>query len=330
MSATLQRAAPTAEIAAFCRAQEQAIAALRESLCADGAPALTRALDLLGAVTRSPAGRVVVSGVGKSGIIARKIAATLASTGTPAHFVHAGEASHGDLGMVTPDDALLLLSNSGETAELSDLISHARRFGIALIAITASATSTLGLAADAALIYPKRPEACPLALAPTTSTLQQLVMGDLLAVMLMEAQGFSAEDFGALHPGGKLGAQLLRVDTIMHTGASLPLVAPSAPMSAALIEMSQKSFGCVGVLEGERLIGIITDGDLRRHMSDGLLAAEAATVMTPTPAVITAGTLAVEALREMNTRAITSLFVVADGRPVGIVHVHDLLRRGVR
>jgi len=320
----------TATLKGFANAQIRAVAAIADAFDGSLGEAMECALQCILHPETARAGRVVVSGVGKSGIIARKIAATLASTGTPAHFVHAGEASHGDLGMVTINDAVLLLSNSGETAELSDLLTYTKRFGIALIAITSDGASTLGRAADAALVYPRLAEACPLSMAPTTSTLQQLVIGDMLAVALMNARGFSASDFAVLHPGGKLGAQLLRVDAIMHRESSLPLVAPDAPMGAALIEMSKKSFGCVGVADHGRLVGIITDGDLRRHMSDGLLAAAAADVMTPTPAMIAPGTLAAEALREMNARAITSLFVVADERPVGIIHVHDLLRQGVR
>lgn len=316
--------------------QEAAIAAIREALGGELGDAFAKALSLInGAASRGRArsnrvGRVVVSGVGKSGLIARKIAATLASTGTPAYFVHAGEASHGDLGMVTQDDVILLLSNSGETAELRDVLTYSKRFKIPLIAVTSSPQSTLAGVADVALVYPKRREACPLRLAPTTSTLQQLVIGDMLAIGLMQEANFSANDFGRLHPGGNLGAQLARVSEIMHGGEALPLVRHDTAMSETLIVMSSKAFGCVGVTAGEALVGIVTDGDLRRHMSADLLASTAETVMTPNPATIAPDTLAAEALQEMNARAITSLFVIERERPVGIVHVHDLLRYGVR
>ncbi|MEM6763091.1 MAG: KpsF/GutQ family sugar-phosphate isomerase, partial [Pseudomonadota bacterium] len=319
------------------RAQEAAIGAIREAL--DGALGneLLAALGLISKATRctgargAMVGRVIVSGVGKSGLIARKIAATLASTGTPAQFVHAGEASHGDLGMVTPSDVILLLSNSGETAELQDILTYAKRFNIPLIAMTSNAASTVAEMADIALVYPKKREACPLRLAPTTSTLQQLVLGDMIAIGLMNDAEFSANDFGLFHPGGKLGAQLTRVEAMMHGAHALPLVGRETAMSEALITMSSKAFGCVGVVEGDVLIGIVTDGDLRRHMSAGLLATTAGGVMTPNPATIAPDTLAVEALSEMNNKAITSLFVTDEARrPLGIVHVHDLLRFGVR
>ncbi|WMS43295.1 KpsF/GutQ family sugar-phosphate isomerase [Acuticoccus sp. MNP-M23] len=314
--------------------QEQAIGAIRRALAGtlgkrfDDAIALIT--DAAAEAPRPARRRVIVSGLGKSGHIGRKIAATLASTGTPAHFVHAAEASHGDLGMVTPQDVILLLSNSGETAELRDILTYAKRFAIPLIAITGNAKSTLARVASVALVYPKVREACPLQLAPTTSTMQQLVLGDMLAIGLMSDAEFSATDFGLYHPGGKLGAQLARVDSIMHKANALPLVEHDAPMGEALIEMSSKAFGCVGVMKNGALIGIVTDGDLRRHMSAGLITATTAGVMTPNPATIEGGMLAVEALAEMNAKAITSLFVTKDQRPVGIVHVHDLLRYGVR
>jgi len=316
--------------------QEEAVGEIRAALDGPLGAGFERALDLIARATRrSPkargrAGRVVVSGVGKSGLIARKIAATLASTGTPAHFVHAGEASHGDLGMVTREDVILLLSNSGETAELRDLLTYAKRFSIPLIAVTGNGESTLARMAAVALVYPRWREACPLRLAPTTSTLQQLVVGDMLAIGLMNEANFSASDFGLFHPGGNLGAQLTRVGDIMHGAEALPLVDRHTAMSEALIVMSSKAFGCVGVVEGALLVGIVTDGDLRRHMSADLLASPAERVMTPHPATIGPDTLAAEALSEMNSKAITSLFVTEADRPVGIVHVHDLLRLGVR
>ena len=286
----------------------------------------TRALDLLANVT----GRVIVSGMGKSGHVARKVAATLASTGTPASFVHPAEASHGDLGMVTPHDAVIAFSNSGETAELADLLTYAKRYSIPLIGITGRAGSTLATDADVALVLPDVQEACPMGLAPTSSTTVMLALGDAIAVAMLERKGFSADDFRLLHPGGKLGRRLLRVGKIMHTGKEVPLVAPETPMAEALIAMSSKSFGCVGIVGADgRLRGIVTDGDLRRHMSDDFLTLTAESVMTPNPKTIRPDALASEALGFMTSRSITNLFVVDDERPVGIVHVHDCLRAGV-
>jgi arabinose-5-phosphate isomerase len=284
------------------------------------------ALELLNHVT----GRVIVTGMGKSGHIARKLAATMASTGTPASFVHPAEASHGDLGMVTEHDAVIAFSNSGETAELADLVTYAKRYEIPLIAITGRAESTLARAADAALLLPDVPEACPMGLAPTTSTTVMLALGDALAVAMLERKGFSADDFHVLHPGGKLGRLLLRVGAIMHTGEALPLLGPDAPMADVLLVMSGKSFGCAGIVdENRRLSGIITDGDLRRHMSGDLMALTARDVMTPNPKTIRPDALASEALGYMNGRSITILFVVENGTPVGIIHLHDCLRAGV-
>lgn len=314
--------------------QERAIRAIREALDGPLGARLSEAVDLIATATRpagdAVTGRVVVSGVGKSGLIARKVAATLTSTGTPSYFVHATDASHGDLGMVAREDVILMLSNSGETSELGDLITYAKRFSIPTVAITSDPESTLATMATVALVYPKWREACPLRLAPTTSTLQQLVLGDMLAIGLMSDAKFSASDFRLFHPGGKLGAQLTRVEAIMHKSEALPLVSHDTAMSEALIVMSAKSFGCVGVTRDGKLIGIVTDGDLRRNMSPDLLKRTAASVMTPNPATMRRNALAAEALKEMNARAITSLFVTEDERPVGIVHVHDLLRRGVR
>ena len=288
-----------------------------------------RAIDLLAAIS----GRVVVSGMGKSGHVARKIAATLASTGTPALFVHPAEASHGDLGMVVAGDAVLALSNSGETSELADLVAHARRFGLPLIGVTARAGSTLAQAADVALLLPAAAEACPMGLAPTTSTTMQMALGDALAVALLTRRGFTAADFRQFHPGGKLGARLRRVRDLMHTGDALPLAGPEATMDRALLLISEKRFGCLGIVGADqRLVGIITDGDLRRAMGPDLLGRRAADVMTAPPRTIGPDALAAEALHAMNARGrpITTLFVVdAQGRPVGILHVHDLLREGI-
>ncbi len=277
-------------------------------------------------------GRIVVSGIGKSGHVARKIAATLASTGSPALFVHPAEASHGDLGMVQPGDALLLLSNSGETAELADLIAHAKRFGMPILAVTSRAASTLALAADVVICLPAVPEACAVTSAPTTSAILQMAVGDALAVALLTRRGFTATDFRTYHPGGRLGAQLRRVRELMHTDAALPLTGPETKMQQALLLMTGKGFGCVGVVEAGRLSGIVTDGDLRRAMGPDLLDQPVRRVMTANPRTIGPDALAAEALRAMNAvePRVTSLFVVAaGGQPLGIVHIHDLLRAGV-
>lgn len=278
-------------------------------------------------------GRVVLSGMGKSGLVARKIAATLASTGTPALFVHPAEASHGDLGMIVPGDAVVALSNSGETSELADLVAHTRRFGIALVAITGRAGSALARAADVLLLLPGSPEACPMGLTPTTSTTMQVALGDALAVALLTRRGFTAHEFSAFHPGGRLGAQLRLVSDLMHAGEAVPLVAEEAPMDQALLLMTGKGFGCVGALGADgRLSGILTDGDLRRAMGPGLLTSRVTDVMNRAPRSIGPGALAAEALRAMNegARPVTALFVLdGAGRPLGILHIHDLLRAGV-
>jgi len=289
----------------------------------------SHAVELLAGAT----GRVVVSGMGKSGHVARKIAATFASTGTPALFVHPAEASHGDLGMIVAGDAVLALSNSGETTELADLIAHARRFALPLVGVTGRADSTLAEAADVALLLPPAREACPMGLAPTTSTTMQMALGDALAVALLTRRGFGPSDFRQIHPGGKLGARLRRVRELMHGAAELPLSPPEAPMHAALLTMTAKRFGCLGVTDaGGRLAGIITDGDLRRAMGPDLLSRRVGEVMTASPRTIGPEALAAEALHAMNARdrPITTLFVVdAAGRPIGILHIHDLLRAGV-
>lgn len=285
-----------------------------------------RALDVMAAAR----GRVVVTGMGKSGHIGRKIAATLSSTGTPALFVHPAEASHGDLGMITRDDVIFALSNSGETAELADLVAYAKRFRIPLIAVTGKAQSSLADNADVALVYPDSAEACPMGLAPTTSTTVMMGLGDAIAVALLERRDFSTDDFHALHPGGKLGRRLMKVSDIMHAGDELPLVSPETPMSEALLTMTAKRFGCLGVIDGDRrLMGVITDGDLRRHMADNVLSRTAGDTMTAGGATVEPDRLASEALAIMNERSITNLFVVEDGRPVGILHIHDCLRAGI-
>ncbi len=287
-----------------------------------------RAVKRLAACT----GRVVVSGMGQSGHVGRKIASTLASTGTPALFVHPGEASHGDLGMIVPGDAVLALSNSGETAELADLVAHARRFGLPLVAITRQPDSALARAADVLLVLPAAAEACPMGLAPTTSTTMQLALGDALAVALLTRRGFTATDFSQFHPGGKLGAQLRRVSDLMHRGDAIPLADTALAMSQALLVMTGKGFGCLGAVDAAgRLAGVLTDGDLRRSMGPDLLDRRVQDVMNRTPRTIGPEALAADALRLMGgPRPVTSLFVLdGDGRPLGLLHVHDLLRAGV-
>jgi len=277
-------------------------------------------------------GRVIVSGMGKSGHVGRKIAATFASTGTPAQYVHPAEASHGDLGMITPDDVVLVLSNSGETAELSDIIAHTRRFAIPLIGIAGRADSTLLRQSDVAIVLPAAEEACGTGNVPTTSTTMTLALGDALAVALMEHREFTPEHFRDFHPGGRLGAKLARVKDLMHGGDELPLVSPETPMPQTLLTMTEKTFGVAGVVDSlGRLVGVITDGDLRRHM-DGLLSRQAGDVMTRTPRTISPTALASEALGIMNRHRITCLFAVGedgDGRPEGIIRIHDCLRAGV-
>jgi arabinose-5-phosphate isomerase len=276
-------------------------------------------------------GRVIVSGMGKSGHVGRKIASTLASTGTPAMFVHPAEASHGDLGMITTQDVVLMISNSGESAELRAILNYTQRFAVPLIAMTAHAESTLGQTADIVLLLPTSSEACPNGLAPTTSTLLQLALGDALAISLLEDKGFTAKNFQDFHPGGKLGAQLLHVSEIMRKGDALPLSLPGAKMSKALVVMTEKACGCLGVTdENGKLIGIVTDGDLRRKMSSGLLNQDVRDVMTHAPKSIGPNTLTSEALEVLNAANITCIFVIdAASKPIGLVHIHDLLRIGV-
>ncbi len=276
-------------------------------------------------------GRLIICGVGKSGHIGRKIAATMASTGTPAFFVHPTEASHGDLGMVTSADAILALSWSGETAELADLIHYTRRFQIPLIAMTWNEQSTLARAADIVLTLPKVRESCPHDLAPTSSCLVQLAVGDALAVALLDCRGFTASSFKIFHPGGKLAAKLKLVQQLMHGGEEMPLVRTGTLMSDVLLAIAGRKFGCVGVLEDDgRLSGIVTDGDLRRHMGDALLRMPVDDVMTRQPITVQPDLLASSALDMMNARRVTAVFVVdAEGCPIGILHVHDLIRAGV-
>ena len=289
-----------------------------------------RVLEAVAVVMERP-GRVIVTGMGKSGHVGRKIAATLASTGTPAHFVHPAEASHGDLGMIGREDAVLALSWSGEAPELADIIAYTRRFDVKLVAITSRAESALGSAADVCLTLPRMPEACPNGLAPTTSTAMQLALGDALAMCLLEARGFAPEDFRQFHPGGKLGARLKRARDLMHGAAELPLVPLTATLEQAVVEMTSRHFGVTGILDGEgRLAGVLTDGDLRRAFQRGAaLGRPVAEAMTMRPLTAAPETLAPDLLGLMNEKRITSVFVLEGGRPVGILHLHDLLRAGV-
>ncbi|NNC38519.1 MAG: KpsF/GutQ family sugar-phosphate isomerase [Hyphomonadaceae bacterium] len=277
-------------------------------------------------------GRTIMAGVGKSGHVARKIAATLASTGTPALFVHPTEASHGDMGMITSDDAVIALSRSGETKELADMLAYCKRYGVPLIAVTNLKTSTLGKAADYILQLPETPEACAVTGAPTTSTTLQMALGDALAVALLEARGFTAGDFKNLHPGGALGAQLTLVSDLMHKADEMPLVSESSNMRDALQELSQKGFGCVGLVSSnDELVGIITDGDIRRNLDQDLLNTTASAIMTKSPKSVSEDTLAAEALHLMTAKLpqVMQLFVLNGKKPIGILHMHDLLRAGL-
>jgi arabinose-5-phosphate isomerase len=276
-------------------------------------------------------GRAIVTGMGKSGHIGAKIAATLASTGTPAFYIHPGEASHGDLGMITADDAVIALSHSGESKELSDIIAYCTRYSVPLIAITGRASSTLAQAASHVLLNEVETEACPLNLAPTSSTTTSLALGDALAIVLMQRRGFKKEDFSRYHPGGKLGAQLLKVRDIMLS-QDLPVTKPDAPMTQVLVELTDKNMGCVGIVEDGNLVGIITDGDLKRHMAPDILSKTATDIMTPTPATIREEAFATSAVQQMQKKKITVLFVVRgqkSKKPVGLLHMHHCLQAGI-
>ena len=297
-----------------------------EMMSQDLGDAFTSAVDVFAQVK----GRVIISGVGKSGHVGRKIAATLASLGTPASFVHAGEASHGDLGMLTAEDAVLAISNSGETKELGDLVAYTRRFSIPLVAITSKGGSSLAQSADIALVLPDIKEACPMGLAPTTSTTLTITLGDALAVALLERHGFTAEDYKLFHPGGKLGQRLFKVSELMHGTEELPVVSAQTSMRDTILVMTEKTFGVAGVTdEAGALVGIVTDGDLRRRLDDDLFQLTAAEVMTASPKVTSPSTLAAEALGFMNASKVGCLFVVDGDKPVGILRLHDCLRAGV-
>lgn len=287
---------------------------------------LTEALDLM----QNSKGRIIVTGMGKSGHIGRKIAASLASTGTPSFFVHPAEASHGDLGMITEDDVVLAISNSGESKELIDILNYCKRFGITVISITKNPESSLGKAGNVVLKLPNNGEACPLGLAPTSSTTATLVLGDILTTGLITRKGFSKEDFNDRHPGGKLGSILKHVSDLMHTGQEMPLLLENANMQAVLLEMTSKRLGCVGFVNNDgELTGILTDGDLRRCMSASILDSFANEVMTKNPKTISPNAMTAEALKIMHDKKITNLFVIENKKPVGVIHIHDLLNNGV-
>ncbi|MDY6310386.1 MAG: KpsF/GutQ family sugar-phosphate isomerase, partial [Cyanobacteriota bacterium] len=287
---------------------------------------LTQALNLM----QQAKGRIIVTGMGKSGHIARKIAASLASTGTPSFFVHPAEASHGDLGMITEDDVVIAISNSGESKELVDILNYCKRFGIPLIAITKNPQSSLGKAGDIVLKLPDNGEACPLGLAPTNSTTATLVLGDVLTTCMIERKGFTKADFNDRHPGGKLGSILQRVSDLMHTGEEMPLLEEHAGMQSVLLEMTSKRLGCVGFVNSNGdLTGILTDGDLRRCLTPDVLEKTAIELMTKNPKTVTKDTIASEAMKIMHDKKITNLFVIEDKKPIGVIHIHDLLNHGV-
>ncbi|MEZ5996897.1 MAG: KpsF/GutQ family sugar-phosphate isomerase [Hyphomonadaceae bacterium] len=320
---------PAAAVAAgqdTIRAEARALDQLAEALGGALNAPFVEAARLLGEAR----GRVIVSGMGKSGHIARKIAATLASTGTPAQFVHPAEASHGDLGMIVEKDCVLAISRSGETAELADLLYHCHRLGVPVIGMTFKPESTLARASTAALVMPDCGEASEDAPAPTTSTTMCLALGDALAVALLKARGFNKDDFGAIHPGGKLGAALKRVRDLMRVGEHDPLIAPDLSVRDTLKAMSRDSIGAAGVVENGKLIGIITDGDLRRRLTPEMFSQDARALMTPNPVTIASDAPIADAIAIMNAKRITILFAVDEGKPVGVVHMHDLLAAGVR
>lgn len=306
--------------------ETRGLAALREAIAGPLSDDFAKAVEIL----KETKGRLIVTGVGKSGHIGGKMAATFASTGTPAQFVHSVEANHGDLGMITADDVILGLSWSGETKELTGILAYSRRFSIPLIAITSNRESALGKVSDICLALPREEEACPHGLAPTTSSMMMLAVGDALAVSLLEARGFSASDFGIYHPGGSLGASLTYVSEIMHSGEKLPRVSIDTPMPDAILEITEKSFGCVGVVGIDGLLaGIITDGDLRRRYSDSMLSQSAGDIMTPNPQTVAPDALASSAMAMLNEKKQSALIVTEAGKPIGIIHLHDLLRIGL-
>ena len=326
MSATIQQSQKELDRLSAIRTIDMEIKAIEELKHSLDADSLTKALDLM----QNAKGRIIITGMGKSGHIGKKIAASLASTGTPSFFVHPAEASHGDLGMITEDDVVIAISNSGESKELVDILNYCKRFGITLISITKNPESSLGKAGDVVLALPNNGEACPLGLAPTNSTTATLVLGDILTIGMIERKGFSKEDFNDRHPGGKLGAILKRVSDLMHTGQEMPLLDENSNMQAVLLEMTSKRLGCVGFINQTGILtGILTDGDLRRCLSAKILEEKAVDLMTRNPKTISPNAMTAEALKIMHDKKITNLFVVENSKPVGVIHIHDLLNNGV-
>ena len=326
MTAAVQRSQKELDRLSAIRTIDSEIKAIEELKHSLDSSSLTQALDFM----QNSKGRIIITGMGKSGHIGKKIAASLASTGTPSFFVHPAEASHGDLGMITEDDVVIAISNSGESRELIDILNYCKRFGIKLVAITKNAESSLGKAGDVVLLLPNNGEACPLGLAPTSSTTATLVLGDILTIGMIERKGFSKEDFNDRHPGGKLGSILKRVSDLMHTGQDMPILDENSNMQAVLLEMTSKRLGCVGFINqvGD-LTGILTDGDLRRCLSSKILEEKAVDLMTKNPKTIAPNAMSAEALKIMHDKKITNLFVVENKKPVGVIHIHDLLNNGV-
>ena len=327
MTIAIQSSQQEADRLSAIKTIESEIETLKELRNSVSSESLTQALDCM----QKSKGRIIITGMGKSGHIGKKIAASLASTGTPSFFVHPAEASHGDLGMITEDDVVIAISNSGESKELIDILNYCKRFGITLISITKNAESSLGKAGNITLLLPNSGEACPLGLAPTNSTTATLVLGDILTVGMIERKGFSKEDFNDRHPGGKLGSILKRVQDLMHTGQEMPLLDENSNMQSVLLEMTSKRLGCVGFVNGAgKLTGILTDGDLRRCLSSKILEEKASNLMTQNPKTIPPNALTAEALKIMHDKKITNLFVVDNDKiPIGVIHIHDLLNNGV-
>ena len=326
MTAAVQQSQKELDRLSAIRTIDSEIKAIEELKHSLDSSSLTQALDFM----QNSKGRIIITGMGKSGHIGKKIAASLASTGTPSFFVHPAEASHGDLGMITEDDVVIAISNSGESRELIDILNYCKRFGIKLVAITKNVESSLGKAGDVVLLLPNNGEACPLGLAPTSSTTATLVLGDILTIGMIERKGFSKEDFNDRHPGGKLGSILKRVSDLMHIGQDMPILDENSNMQAVLLEMTSKRLGCVGFInQTGDLTGILTDGDLRRCLSSKILEEKAVDLMTKNPKTIAPNAMSAEALKIMNDKKITNLFVVENKKPVGVIHIHDLLNNGV-
>lgn len=326
MTAAVQQSQKELDRLSAIRTIDSEIKAIEELKHSLDSSSLTQALDFM----QNSKGRIIITGMGKSGHIGKKIAASLASTGTPSFFVHPAEASHGDLGMITEDDVVIAISNSGESRELIDILNYCKRFGIKLVAITKNAESSLGKAGDVVLLLPNNGEACPLGLAPTSSTTATLVLGDILTIGMIERKGFSKEDFNDRHPGGKLGSILKRVSDLMHVGQDMPILDENSNMQAVLLEMTSKRLGCVGFInQAGDLTGILTDGDLRRCLSSKILEEKAVDLMTKNPKTIAPNAMSAEALKIMHDKKITNLFVVENKKPVGVIHIHDLLNNGV-